>query len=94
MEYRYKLGDRVRVIDKIEMGKTHYMHSGPYSDSAAGTITICTSFQERKNFAGKVVTIKGYRFGNYIVDEDPAMLWVDDMFVGWDKTKIRCKSLL
>lgn len=91
--YRYKPGDRVRVIDKIEIGKTYYMHSGPYSDSVAGALTISTSFQKRKIFAGKVVTIKGYRFGNYIVDEDPVMPWSDDMFVGTAKCFV-CRSLL
>ena len=88
MDYKYKLGDRVRVIDKFESGKNHYMSSGK------AILTIGVSLPTRKRLAGKVVTISGYRLNGYIINEsNEDTIWSDDMFVGL-ANPFTCRSLL
>lgn len=89
MDYKYKSGDRVRVIDKFEKGKNHYMSSGKHS-----ILTIGGSLPTRKRLAGKIVTISGYRLEGYTIEEsDRNIIWTDDMFVGAAKCLV-CRSLL
>ena len=88
MDYKYKLGDRVRVIDKFEPGKNHHMSSGK------AILTIGVSLPTRKRLAGKVVTISGYRLDGYTIEEsDKNTIWSDDMFVGL-ANPFTCRSLL
>lgn len=88
MEYRYKPGDRVRVIDKFELGENHYMSSGKC------ILTIGVSLPTRKRLAGKVVTISGYKLDGYTIEESSRMtIWTDDMFVDTTKCLV-CRSLL
>lgn len=88
MDYKYKLGDRVRVIDKFEPGKNHYMSSGK------NILTIGVSLPTRRRLAGKVVTISGYRLNGYTIEEsDKNTIWSDDMFVGL-ANPFTCRSLL
>lgn len=88
MDYKYKLGDRVRVIDKFEPGKNHYMSSGK------PILTIGVSLPIRRRLAGKVVTISGYRLDGYTIEESSKdTIWSDDMFVGL-ANPFTCRSLL
>lgn len=88
MDYKYKPGDRVRVIDKFESGKIHYMSSGK------SILTIGVSLPTRKRLAGKVVTISGYRLDGYTIEESSKdTIWSDDMFVGM-ANHFTCRSLL
>ena len=88
MDYKYKLGDRVRVIDKFEPGKIHYMSSGK------SILTIGVSLPTRKRLAGKIVTISGYRLDGYTIEEsNKDTIWSDDMFVGL-ANPFTCRSLL
>ena len=88
MDYKYKLGDRVRVIDKFEPGKNHYMSSGK------AILTIGVSLPTRRRLAGKVVTISGYRLDGYTIEESSKdTIWSDDMFVGL-ANPFTCRSLL
>lgn len=88
MDYKYKLGDRVRVIDKFEPGKNHYMSFGK------SILTIGVSLPTRRRLAGKVVTISGYRLDGYTIEEsDKNTIWSDDMFVGL-ANPFTCRSLL
>lgn len=88
MEYRYKPGDRVRVIDKFEQGRNYFMSSGKR------ILTIGASLPTRKRLAGKIVTISGYRLDGYTIEEsDMHIIWADDMFVDAAKCLV-CRSLL
>lgn len=88
MDYKYKPGDRVHVIDKFEPGKIHYMSSGK------SILTIGVSLPTRKRLAGKVVTISGYRLDGYTIEESSKdTIWSDDMFVGL-ANPFTCRSLL
>ncbi len=88
MDYKYKLGDRVRVINKFEPGKNHYMSSGK------SILTIGVSLPTRRHLAGKVVTISGYRLNGYTIEEsNKDIIWSDDMFVGL-ANPFTCRSLL
>lgn len=89
MDYKYKPGDRVRVIDKFEKGENHYMSSGKCS-----ILTIGVSLPTRKRLAGKIVTISGYRLDGYTIEESNRnIIWTDDMFIGMTKCLV-CRSLL
>ena len=86
--YRYKPGDKVHVIDEFKAGERHCMASG------ACILTISVSLPTRKQLAGKVVTISGYRLGGYTIEEsDKNTIWSDDMFVGL-ANPLTCRSLL
>ena len=88
MDYKYKLGDRVRVINKFEPGKNHYMSSGK------SILTIGVSLPTRRHLAGKVGTISGYRLNGYTIEEsNKDIIWSDDMFVGL-ANPFTCRSLL
>lgn len=86
--YRYKPGDKVRVIDKFKAGERHCMASG------VCILTIGVSLPTRRRLAGKVVTISGYRLDGYTIEEsDRNTIWSDDMFVGLTNS-LTCQSLL
>lgn len=88
MDYKYKPGDKVRVIDKFEYGKNHYMSSGEC------ILTIGVSLPKRKFLAGKIVTISGYKLDGYTIEESSKnIIWSDDMFVG-TANPFTCRSLL
>lgn len=96
MEYRYKPGDRVVVIDGIQEGEYYHMNSGA---DYPQNITICVSegtIRTRKALEGTVVTILEYFRNRYIVKEaDRKILWTDDMFVGLaNEGECVCESLL
>lgn len=88
MGYQYKPGDRVRVIDCFEEGHDYRMRS-----QDCGVI-VKRTFKAREPFEGKIVTIAGYVFHRYIIEETPNnVLWTDEMFTGRERS-LSCKSLL
>lgn len=88
MGYQYKPGDRVRVIDCFEEGHNYKMLSQDFG------VVVKRSFKARKPFEGKTVTIMGYVFDRYVIEEAPNnILWTDDMFLGLANL-FSCKSLL
>ena len=88
MGYQYKPGDRVRVIDCFEEGHDYKMLSQDFG------VVVKKSFKARKPFEGKTVTIMGYVFDRYVIEEAPNnILWTDDMFLGLANL-FSCKSLL
>ena len=57
-------------------------------------LTIGVSLPTRRRFAGKVVTISGYRLDGYMIEEsDKNIIWSDDMFIGL-ANPFMCRSLL
>lgn len=92
MDYLYKPGDRVVVINEIREREEYYMRSG-------SPFPICVSestIRARKALEGTVVTILEYCRNRYIIKEtDQKILWTDDMFVGLaNETECYCESLL
>lgn len=96
MDYRYKPGDRVVVINGIQECKNYYMRSGS-SHPLHNVICVseCT-IRRRKALEGTVVTILEYCRNRYIIKETgQKILWTDDMFVGLaNETECYCESLL
>lgn len=92
MEFRYKPGDRVKVIDKFIKGKEYRMLSG----TGEGSVTrILWSYAERAALAGSVVTITGYFIDRYRINGMKSMEWTDEMFTGLaDDNECYCDSLL
>ena len=95
MDYRYKPGDHVVVINEIQEGKDYYMrHEG----ASLHCEVICVgdrTIRQRKALEGTVVTISGYYDNRYVIKEtDPKTLWTDDMFVGLAYGECYCESLL
>lgn len=88
---RYKVGDKVRMIDNFVQGETYYMR---YQNNKPGvSVTIKWSLNKRMKLAGKIVTIS--EVGDYYrIEEDGRRKnWADDMFVGTAKCFV-CRSLL
>lgn len=95
MDYRYKPGDHVVVINEIQEGKDYYMrHEG----ASLHCEVICVSdrtIRQRKALEGTVVTISGYYDNRYVIKEtDLKTLWTDAMFVGLAYGECYCESLL
>lgn len=98
MNYKYELGDRVRVQAKAFCeGDRYHMLSGPLADKfSENVLTISGKTLSRRNYlTNKIVTIKGYSFSRYIIKEcGSTVLWTDDMFVEEDSGEYYCVSLL
>lgn len=88
---RYKVGDKVRMIDKFVQDEIYYMRS--QDNKARESVTIKWSLNERMKLAGKIVTIS--EVGDYyqIEEDNHRKNWTDDMFVGTAKCFV-CRSLL
>ena len=88
MGFKYKPGDRVRVIDCFEEDHNYKMLSQDFG------VVVKRSFKARKPFEKKIVTINGYVFDRYVIEEAPNnILWTDEMFLGL-ANPLYCKSLL
>lgn len=88
---RYKVGDKVRMIDKFVQDEVYYMRD--QNNNAGYSVTIKWSLAERMKLAGKIVTISEAG-GYYRIEEDEHRKnWTDDMFVGTAKCFV-CRSLL
>ncbi len=88
---RYKVGDKVRLIDNFVQFENYYMRD--QNNNPGYSITIKWSLKDRMKFAGKIVTISQVG-GYYKIEEDESRKnWSDDMFVGTAKCLV-CRSLL
>lgn len=96
MEYRYKPGDRVVVINGIQEHKDYYMRSGSLFPLSNIICVSESSIRTRKALEGTVVTILEYCHNRYVIKEtEQKILWTDDMFVGLaNETECYCESLL
>lgn len=88
---RYKVGDKVRMIDNFVQGRLYYMRG--LSNRPGYSLTIKWSLEERMKLAGKIVTIS--EVGDYyrIEEDNRRRSWTDDMFAGTAKCFV-CRSLL
>ena len=88
---RYKVGDKVRLIDNFVLYKEYFMRDR--SNNPGYTITVKWTLEERMKLAGKIVTIS--QVGDYylIKEDENRRHWSDDMFVGTAKCFV-CRSLL
>lgn len=88
---RYKVGDKVRLIDNFEQRRIYYMRG--LSNRPGVSVTIKWSLEERMKLAGKIVTIA--EVGEYyrIEEDNHYKTWTDDMFVG-TANHFTCRSLL
>lgn len=72
---KYKVGDKVRVRRDLK----HHVY---YEMEDAGTKNTFVSAMA--DLSGKIVTISGYRAGQYVLEEQLGKyLWVDEMFDGY-----------
>ena len=96
MDYRYKPGDRVMVINEIRESVNYYMRSGSEYPLANVICVSESTIRARKALEGTVVTILEYCRNRYIIKEtDRKFLWTDDMFVGLaNESECYCESLL
>lgn len=88
---RYKVGDKVRLIDNFVQYEEYCMRDR--NNNPGYTITVQWSLEERMKLAGKIVTIS--KVGEYyrIEEDDYRKHWTDDMFVGM-ANPFTCRSLL
>lgn len=94
MDWRYKPGDKVRVIDHFVKEREYNMVSGP---GRGCFTTVKWSYEERSRLADSIVTISGYYENQrYQIKETGCrMNWTDEMFVGLaDESECYCESLL
>lgn len=91
--WRYKPGDKVRVIDHFVKEHEYHMVSGP---GCGCTTTVKWSYEERSRLAGSIVTISEYCDNErYQIKETGCrMNWTDEMFVGLADNECYCESLL
>lgn len=92
--WRYKPGDKVRVIDHFVQEHEYHMVSGPGRGCAT---TVRYTYKDRSELAGSVVTISEYTDNErYRIKETGCrMNWTDEMFVGLaDESECYCESLL
>ena len=88
---RYKVGDKVRLIDNFVQYKEYYMRD--QKNNPGPSVTIKWSLQDRMKLAGKIVTISEDRYYYRIEEDGTCKNWTDDMFVGTAKCLV-CRSLL
>lgn len=91
--WRYKLGDKIRVIDHFVEEHEYHMVSGPGRGCAT---TVRYTYKDRSELAGSVVTISEYSDNErYRIKETGCrMNWTDEMFVGLADNECYCESLL
>ena len=96
MDYKYKPGDRVVVINEIRESAEYYMRSGSPFPSANAICVSESTIRARKALEGTVVTILEYCRNRYVIKEtERKFLWTDDMFVGLaNESECYCESLL
>lgn len=88
---RYKVGNKVRLIDNFEQGRIYYMRD--LSNRPGVSVTIKWSLEERRKLAGKIVTISEAKECYRIEEDYRRRNWTDDMFAGM-ANPFTCRSLL
>lgn len=79
MDYKYKVGDAVRVRSDLNYDAEYSMRSGPSKNE-----DTLIAVDNMVDFAGKIVHIFRYSlYNDYRIEEDGGKRrWTDDMFVG------------
>lgn len=96
MEYRYKLGQAVRLKKDLDIYgyQKYYMESGPRGRNSEDVILKYTyAYPEMKSLLGEVVHIKGYYNEAYTIRE-LGLTIVDDMLDPIEENECVCESLL
>ena len=96
MEYRYKLGQAVRLKKDLDIYgyQKYYMESGPRGRNSEDVILKYTyAYPEMKSLLGEVVHIKGYYNEAYMIRE-LGLTIVDDMLESIEEDECVCESLL
>lgn len=96
MEYRYKLGQAVRLKKDLDIYgyQKYYMKSGPRGRNSEDVILKYTyAYPEMKSLLGEVVHIKGYYNEAYTIRE-LGLTIVDDMLELIEEDECVCESLL
>ena len=93
-DYRYQIGQEVRVRPELDYGEPYYMRSGrkavrPNEGYHDGIIITDDMYMLRD----KIVHISGYHEGYYTVKECRRWKWADDMFDNTNQVCF-CRSLL
>lgn len=88
-EYRYNVGDKVRVRPYLSVKTKYFMLSGPY----AGYGYIRPNFEHRV-FEGKTITIRECNKAYQIEGLPDSIMFSDDMFEPEKIRTVSFKSLL
>ena len=98
MEYRYKLGQAVRLKKDLDIYgyQKYYMKSGPRGRNSEDAILKYTyAYPDMKPLLGEIVHIKGYYNGGYMIREmHSSFSIVDDMLESIEEDECVCESLL
>lgn len=87
MEYRYKVGQKVRIRNDLTVGERYPMQSGEKYGYDPGVA------ESMEKYRGQIVTIDSYYCGLYLILEDNrGRYWTDTMFE--TQKRLVCKSLL
>ncbi len=86
MDYKYKVGQRVRVRNDLSIRQTYRMKSGPNYKSVSNSVN-----GEMTQFCGEFVHIEAIHCDQYLLKE-VGWHWTDEMFE--PEGRIVCKSLL
>lgn len=88
MEYKYEIGQLVRVRPDLENGEFYAMASGPEAGKRWRVVS------DMMGFAGQLVHIRKYSgTGAYWIEEMESCVWTDEMFTT-PTAAFYCKSLL
>ena len=74
-QYKYNVGQRVRVKSDLVIGTRYYMHSGPYANSG----WISPRYAHMMS-SGKVVTIRECDRGYRLEEQPDDVMFSDEMF--------------
>ena len=87
MDYKYKVGDKVRVRKDLTAGTEYPMQSGISCGFDPGVN------EQMEEYRGQIMTIESCTRGIYVLHEDSdAWSWTDTMFE--TRKRLTCKSLL
>lgn len=86
MDYKYKIGQRVRIRADLNTKQSYRMKSGPDYTHASNCVN-----EEMMQFCGKSVHIKATDGDQYLLRE-VSWHWTDEMFE--PESRIVCRSLL
>lgn len=90
MDFRYKVGEAVKVREDLECHTGYYyMRSGPLANVTHNCMT-----SEMKQLKGQIVHIAAISFAQYQIVETHDCFWTDEMFTSVKNTECYCESLL
>lgn len=87
MDYKYKVGQKVRIRKDLTAGAEYPMQSGEKYGFDPGVT------EQMEEYRGQIMTIESCTHGIYVLHEDSdAWSWSDTMFES--PKSLTCKSLL